>query len=56
MKTEREIRDKINELMDQASECIDWENVYQDKELKESICSKIHALLWVIGDCSGLSI
>lgn len=50
MRTEREIREKIEELMNKASEMPD---TYDEKEF---IYNQIDALLWVLGDESGKEI
>jgi len=49
MKTEREIQEKIDELMRKAATI----GTAEDKE--EMLCN-IDALLWVIGDTSGKQI
>lgn len=46
MKTEKEIREKIEELMEKAAN-----SSMVDEH--EAICNNIDALLWVIGDESG---
>ena len=49
MKTEREIREKIDELMRKAA-------TIGTAEDKEEILCNIDALLWVLGDQSGKAI
>ena len=49
MKTSSEIHEKICELMDKASAA-------RHTDEHEQLCCKIDALLWVIGDESGLPI
>ena len=51
MKTEMEIRRKIDELFNKEREFRDT-----DYEADEAICNQIDALLWVIGDRSGKEI
>ena len=60
MKTEKEIRKKIDELLNinEALEDDKGINCYADSydehdEMIEANCNKIDALLWVIGDRSG---
>lgn len=48
MKSEREIHEEIYKLMDMQSE------VKCGKAKRAQICCQIDALLWVIGDNSGL--
>ena len=50
MKTEKEIRDKINEYIEILSDLPWWE------EETETRLTVIDALLWVLGDKSGTEI
>lgn len=47
MKSENEVRAKIDELMAKANDLPWWE------EEREYVCTVIDSLLWVIGDRSG---
>lgn len=47
MKTEMEIRRKIDELLDKERKFQD-----ADYEAADAVCNQIDALLWVIGDRS----
>lgn len=47
MKSRGEITEMIDKLIDKANECKNNDVLY------ESLCSRIDALLWVIGDRSG---
>ena len=49
MRTEREIRNKINELIEKEQQ---FQRDSED-EAAEYVCNQIDALLWVIEDTSG---
>lgn len=50
MKSEREIREKIDEYMEKIDHDVTND---EDIEKNEKMCCIIDALLWVIGDTSG---
>lgn len=54
MKSEREIRNKIDEYMEKLNQ-VKHDNT-ADSNKEEEICCIIDALLWVIGDESGKAI
>lgn len=51
MKSEREIRDKLDELFERLDKIRHSDG--NDESEYEGVCCNIDALLWVIGDRSG---